>query len=360
MATVATVVGSGGGAAPVGSGAWIPLAFAAVLSPAPIGPFPPPALRTGRADFPHPALQWDHASRTRNAGASHRGTDGVACLRLPEAARPHLRGVPRPRAAGPVHAPAVPGLRLGPAPSLTHVMLRNYPPLDAGFVGRATPAGLRSSVIPAHLRLLSSAGITPRLRYYEPLRHPAGPACPSRGPGCRVHGTGRASRVAAPSIFHACRRHYPGGNRPVRVSLTSRPVNGLPLITGGSASAVTVSRPARRSLAFRPAWSLSRPRRPVCQSASAHVVTSMNRPGCYQPERQLPGGIHTHQESAPFHGALSTIRYIWKPDITASPPASPPRSSSAAPPPPPRSPAPSEEPGRTGTPPEPSRSGRHA
>ena len=55
---------------------------------------------------------------------------------------------------------------------------------------------------------------------------------------------------------------------------------------------------------FRPAWSLSRPRRPFYQSASAHVVTSMNRPGCYQPERQLLGGIRTHQESAPFHGAL--------------------------------------------------------
>ena len=36
----------------------------------------------------------------------------------------------------------------------------------------------------------------------------------------------------------------------------------------------------------------------------AHVVTSMNRPGRYQPERQLLGGISTHQESAPFHGAL--------------------------------------------------------
>ena len=151
---------------------------------------------------------------------------------------------------------------------------------------------------------LPSAGITPRLQYYGPIRHPAGPACPSRGPGCRVHGTVRASRVAALSTFHACRRHYPGRNQPVRSSLSSQPVGGLPLITGGSASALTVSGPARRSLAFRPAWSLSRPRRPFYQSASIHVVTSMNRPGRYQPERQLLGGFRTHQESAPFHGAL--------------------------------------------------------
>ena len=73
-------VGSGGGAVLVGSGAYIPLAFAAVLSPAPIGPFPPPALRTGRADFPHPALQRDHASRTRNAGSgSHSRCRWRAC-----------------------------------------------------------------------------------------------------------------------------------------------------------------------------------------------------------------------------------------------------------------------------------------
>ncbi len=119
--------------------------------------------------------------------------------------------------------PAVPS-PFGPAPSLTHVMLRNSPPLHAGFVGRATPAGFRSSVIPPHLRPLSSAGVIPRLQYYGPLRHPTGPACPSRGPGCRVHGTGRASRVAAPSIFHACRRITPAetGRCPCR-SLPGQP-----------------------------------------------------------------------------------------------------------------------------------------
>ena len=38
-----------------------PHAFAAVLSSFPVGPFPPPAHRTGRADLPHPALSRDHA-----------------------------------------------------------------------------------------------------------------------------------------------------------------------------------------------------------------------------------------------------------------------------------------------------------
>ena len=39
------------------------------------------------------------------------------------------------------------------------------------------------------------------------------------------------------------------------------------------------------------------------QSASAHVVTSMHRSGYYRLERQLPGGVCTRKESAPFHGA---------------------------------------------------------
>ena len=245
----------------LGSGA-LSGAFASVLSPAPIRPFPPPALRTGRADFPHPALQWDHASRTteHRFGAVPHGTGGFALPRLPEAARLHPR-CPSPtcrRACSRLGGTEPPN-QPGPAPSLTHVMLRDSLPFQAGIVGKATPAGLRPSVISPHLRPLSSTGVTPRLQYYGPLRRPAGPACPSRGPGCRVHGTDRASRVATLSIFHACRRQYPGGNRPVRSSLSSQPVSGLPLMTGGSASASCVSRPARRSLAFRPAWSPSRP-----------------------------------------------------------------------------------------------------
>ena len=54
-------------------------------------------------------------------------------------------------------------------------------------------------------------GITRPPRYYKPIRHPAGPACPSRGSGWNVRSTDRASRVAPAPLFHACRRHYPGG-----------------------------------------------------------------------------------------------------------------------------------------------------
>ena len=170
-------------------------------------------------------------------------TRGIGGLFAPGSQKLHgfNHGAPLRRAVRPVHALTAPSLpSVNPAPSLTHVMLRNSLPLHAGFIGKATPAGLRPSVIPPHLRPLSSTGIAPRLQYYGPLRHPAGPACPSRGSGCRVHGTVRASRVAALSIFHTCRRHYPGGNRPVLLSLASRPVSGLPLLLGGSASAFAV------------------------------------------------------------------------------------------------------------------------
>ncbi len=231
---------------------------------------PPPALRTGTCGFPASGSPVgsciSHAERQFGAASSHRRSLAVpVALRAPGSQKLHgfTRVAPLQRAVRPVHALTAPSLpSVSPAPSLTHVMLRNSPPLHAGFVGKATPAGLRPSVIPPHLRPLSSTGITPRLQSYGPLRHPAGPACPSRGSGCRVHGTGRTSRVATPSIFHACRRHYPGGNRPVLSSLSSQPVGGLPLISEGSASATPVSRPAQRSLSFRPAWSLGHPRRP--------------------------------------------------------------------------------------------------
>ena len=89
---------------------------------------------------------------------------------------------------------------------------------------------------------------------------------------CRI--SARASRVAAFFPFHACQRHYPDGSRSVPASLSSPSANGLPLKLGGSASVLSVSRPARRSLAFRPAWSLSRPWRPLT-------------PECFRPFRCL-------------------------------------------------------------------------
>ena len=77
----------------------------------------------------------------------------------------------------------------------------------------------------------------------------------------RVAG-GPTSRVAPIPLFHACRRQYPAG--PAGALVAHFPASGsLPQRTGGSAPAFQVSRPAQRSLALRPAWSLDHPRRPV-------------------------------------------------------------------------------------------------
>ena len=62
-------VESEAGAPTVGSGG-DSVAFAPGLNPAPIVTFPAPAPRTRRADFRHRALQWNHAPRTRTAGAT--------------------------------------------------------------------------------------------------------------------------------------------------------------------------------------------------------------------------------------------------------------------------------------------------
>ena len=172
-----------------------------------------------------------------------------------------------------------------------------------GVIGFATPVSLLPSVIPPHLRSLPSTGITPLPRYSEPLRHPASPRpLPAGSPVPCVHTPDRASRVAAAPLFHACRRHYPGGT--VGAPVARFPTGAsLPRVIAGSASASLFSKPARRSLSLPPACSLSRLATLFHRSASAQVVTSPSRSDCSRLERQLPDGVRTRWVTAPFHGA---------------------------------------------------------
>ena len=102
-----------------------------------------------------------------------------------------------------------------------------------------------------------------------------------------MHATDRASRVAStPLRVHAVASTPAETTGHFRSRPLAVPVAGsLPRDSGGSASALTFSRPARRSLALRPARSLSRPRRPffteVLQSISlpprtAPIATGWN------------------------------------------------------------------------------------
>ena len=66
------------------------------------------------------------------------------------------------------------------------------------------------------------------------------------------------------TTFPTCRAHYPGGSSGCACRLLPNSCS-LPQMAGGSASALSLSRPAQASLALRPAGSLNRPRRPLSQ-----------------------------------------------------------------------------------------------
>ena len=61
------------------------------------------------------------------------------------------------------------------------------------------------------LRPLPSTGITRLLRYYEPVRHPDRPGLSLAGSRLKFSSPMGLPRVASNLLFHACRRHYPGG-----------------------------------------------------------------------------------------------------------------------------------------------------
>src|ERR1700704_2579577 len=69
------------------------------------------------------------------------------------------------------------------------------------------------------------------------------------------------------TTFPTCRAHYPGGSSGCSCRLLPRSCS-LPPLTGGSASALALSRPSQASLTLRPIGSLNRPRRPLSRGSS--------------------------------------------------------------------------------------------
>ena len=89
------------------------------------------------------------------------------------------------------------------------------------------------------------------------------------------------------TTFPTCRAHYPGGSSGCACRLLPRSYS-LPQMAGGSASALSLSRPAQASLTLRPAGLLSRLKRPLSRGSSpsgypAEPLVS------YQINRQLSG-----------------------------------------------------------------------
>jgi hypothetical protein len=120
----------------------------------------------------------------------------------------------------------------------------------------------RQSPSPRHLRKRArSQG--PLLRRHYPASMLLRPCpTPARAAACRDVEAATLARDGSPPItritFPTCRAHYPGGSSGCACRLLPHSCS-LPQMAGGSASALSLSRPAQASLALRPAGSLSRP-----------------------------------------------------------------------------------------------------
>jgi hypothetical protein len=129
----------------------------------------------------------------------------------------------------------------------------------------------RQSPRPRHLRKRTGSQ-SPLLRRRYPASTLLRP-CPtpaSAAACCDVEAATLAPNGSPPITritFPTCRAHYPGGSSGCSCRLLPRS-HGLPQMAGGSASALSLSRPAQASLTLRPAGSLSRPRRPLSRGSS--------------------------------------------------------------------------------------------
>ena len=136
------------------------------------------------------------------------------------------------------------------------------------FIGsRQSPGCLSRPQMGLERRPLPSTGVTRLQRYYEPLRHPGRPGLSLAGVRLRVT---RPHRLGFPVLRWISMYRHAVVITPVARwvgSLVGRPIPtvsllassfGLPHASARSALTLDVSRPARRSLALRPACSLHR------------------------------------------------------------------------------------------------------
>src|ERR1700682_3894861 len=168
----------------------------------------------------------------------------------------------------------------------------------------------RQSPSPRHLRKRTrSQG--PLLRRHYPASTLLRPCpTPAMTVACRDVEAAPLACDGSPPItrttFPTCRAHYPGGSSGCACRLLPRS-RGLPQMAGGSASALSLSRPAQALLTLGPAVLLSRLKRPLSRASSpsgspAEPLVS------YQINRQLSGwnlpplmirafGAHCHEQT---------------------------------------------------------------
>jgi hypothetical protein len=100
---------------------------------------------------------------------------------------------------------------------------------------------------------------------------------------------------------------------PSGADLARLPVGGgLPRYYGGSASTLTLSRPAQCSLTLRPAWPTA-PQKGTFPGVLQTIRRLLIRPRCFRLERELPGGICTHGTGAPWQGTHNVfVERLWR------------------------------------------------
>jgi hypothetical protein len=110
------------------------------------------------------------------------------------------------------------------------------------------------------------------------------------------NGSPPITRITLPT----CRAHYPGGSSGCSCRLLPRS-RGLPQMAGGSASALSLSRPAQASLALRPAGSLSCPRQPLSRGSSRNLELGV---GTISDSFSLVFEAHVRSSAGWLRGAL--------------------------------------------------------
>ena len=150
--------------------------------------------------------------------------------------------------------------------------------------GRHSCAKFRQ-VLPLGNRARPYQGSGPR-QTGRPSRRHFGPHASGVGADTLAHdGSPPITRTTIPT----CRAHYPGGSSGCACRLLPHSCS-LPPLAGGSASALSLSRPAQALHMLRPTGSLSRPRRPLSRgsSPSGHPAEPLVS---YQINRQFSGWI---------------------------------------------------------------------
>ena len=153
------------------------------------------------------------------------------------------------------------------------------------------------------VRLLASTGITRRLQYYEPVRHPTRPSLLLTEFWLRATTSLHWGFPCSDDfLFHACRRHYPGGivgccRYPVqrrRPSLQTRQV-GFRIILFEACSAFTRV----------PACMVAEPPKVTRYTRVLHhICYLLRRSDCFRPSDRLAGWDSHPLEIADFHGIL--------------------------------------------------------